>query len=78
MTGKLPPDQREALILTSVDGFSYDEAADICGCAVGTIKSRVARARRELEAQLDGADIGPAAAGAMSSSGPDGKLVARG
>jgi RNA polymerase sigma-70 factor (ECF subfamily) len=76
--GKLPADQREALILTSVDGFSYDEAAIICGCAVGTIKSRVARARRELEAQLGGADIGPAAAGAMSSSGPDGKLVARG
>lgn len=76
--GKLPPDQREALILTSVDGFSYDETAEICGCAVGTIKSRVARARRELEEQLGGADIGPSAMGAMASSGPDGKLIARG
>ncbi len=75
---KLPADQREALILTSVDGFSYDEAAEICGCAVGTIRSRVARARRELEEKLGGADIGPSAAGAMSSAGPDGQLLARG
>lgn len=70
--GKLPADQREALILTSVDGFSYEEAAEICDCAVGTIKSRVARARRELETQLDGPEIGQAAAGAMSPSGPGG------
>ena len=42
---KLPPDQREALLLVGASGFSYDEAASICGCAVGTIKSRVNRAR---------------------------------
>lgn len=41
--------QREALILICVGGFSYDEAAEICGCAIGTIKSRVARARLCLE-----------------------------
>src|SRR5215207_1695535 len=46
--GKLPPDQREALILVGASGFSYEEAADICGCAVGTIKSRVNRARARL------------------------------
>src|SRR5690606_18654867 len=40
---KLPPDQREALILVGASGFSYEEAAAICGCAVGTIKSRVNR-----------------------------------
>ncbi|NWG45908.1 MAG: sigma-70 family RNA polymerase sigma factor [Alphaproteobacteria bacterium] len=51
---KLTADQREALMLVSVDGFSYEEAAAICGCAVGTIKSRVSRARRELEAKLGG------------------------
>ena len=45
---KLPPDQREALILVGASGFSYEEAADICGCAVGTIKSRVNRARSRL------------------------------
>jgi len=44
----LPPDQREALILVGASGFSYEEAAEICGCAVGTIKSRVSRARTRL------------------------------
>ena len=45
---KLPPDQREALILVGASGFSYEDAASICGCAVGTIKSRVNRARTRL------------------------------
>src|SRR6266576_3723053 len=44
----LPPDQREALILVGASGFSYEEAARICECAVGTIKSRVNRARKKL------------------------------
>jgi RNA polymerase sigma-70 factor (ECF subfamily) len=46
--GKLPSDQREALILVGASGFSYEDAAAICGCAVGTIKSRVNRARTRL------------------------------
>lgn len=46
--GTLPSDQREALILVGASGFSYEEAAEICGCAVGTIKSRVNRARNRL------------------------------
>jgi RNA polymerase sigma-70 factor (ECF subfamily) len=45
---KLPSDQREALLLVGASGFSYEEAASICGCAVGTIKSRVNRARIRL------------------------------
>jgi RNA polymerase sigma-70 factor (ECF subfamily) len=45
---QLPSDQREALILVGASGFSYEEAANICGCAVGTIKSRVNRARTRL------------------------------
>ncbi|XER21962.1 sigma-70 family RNA polymerase sigma factor [Fretibacter rubidus] len=45
----LKDDQREALILVGASGLSYDEAAEICGCAVGTIKSRVSRARKNLE-----------------------------
>jgi RNA polymerase sigma-70 factor, ECF subfamily len=49
---KLPPDQREALLLVGASGFSYEEAADICGCAVGTIKSRVNRARARLADML--------------------------
>ena len=49
----LPPEQREALILVGAGGFAYDEAAEICGCAVGTVKSRVSRARRSLQAILE-------------------------
>ena len=45
---KLPEDQREAIILVGASGFSYEEAAAICSVAVGTIKSRVNRARARL------------------------------
>jgi RNA polymerase sigma-70 factor (ECF subfamily) len=45
---KLPPDQREALILVGAEGLSYEEVAGICGVAIGTIKSRVNRARNRL------------------------------
>jgi RNA polymerase sigma-70 factor, ECF subfamily len=45
---KLPSDQRETLILVVASGASYEEAAEICGCRVGTIKSRVHRARTRL------------------------------
>jgi RNA polymerase sigma-70 factor (ECF subfamily) len=48
----LPTGQRTALLLVSASGLSYEEAATICGCAVGTIKSRVARAREMLEELL--------------------------
>jgi RNA polymerase sigma-70 factor, ECF subfamily len=51
---KLSPGQRNALMLVSSSGFSYEEAAKICGCAVGTIKSRVARARDTLMELLEG------------------------
>jgi RNA polymerase sigma-70 factor (ECF subfamily) len=50
---QLPAEQREALILVGASGFSYEEAADICECAVGTIKSRVNRARSRLAKMLD-------------------------
>ncbi len=51
--GMLPSEQREALILVGAGGFAYEEAADICGCAVGTVKSRVSRARRALHGILE-------------------------
>jgi RNA polymerase sigma-70 factor, ECF subfamily len=47
--GMLHNDHREVLTLIGASGCSYEEAASICGCAVGTIKSRVNRARRRLE-----------------------------
>jgi RNA polymerase sigma-70 factor (ECF subfamily) len=50
---KMPLEQREALLLVGASGFSYDEAAEICAVAVGTIKSRVNRARTLLAALLD-------------------------
>ena len=51
---ELPQPQREALILVGAGGFAYEEAAEICGCAVGTIKSRVARGRVALEQLMSG------------------------
>ena len=53
----LPPERREALLLVGAGGFSYEEAATICGCAVGTIKSRVGRARAALTAMLEDGSI---------------------
>lgn len=57
----LPTEQREALILVGAGGFAYEDAARICGCAVGTVKSRVARARRALVAILDSDRVLPPA-----------------
>jgi RNA polymerase sigma-70 factor (ECF subfamily) len=48
----LPEEQREALTLIGVAGLSYEEAAEICGCAEGTVKSRVSRGRQRLSAIL--------------------------
>ena len=64
----LPPDQREAIILIGASGFSYEEAAEICKCAVGTMKSRVSRARTRLQdiLKISGeADFGPDAVSAQ-------------
>src|SRR5690606_8139125 len=64
----LPPDQREAIGLIGASGFSYEEAADICHCAVGTMKSRVSRARTRLQSLLGiagEADYGPDAVSAQ-------------
>ena len=49
----LDSDRRDALVLTQLLGFSYAEAAEVCDCAVGTIRSRVARARADLVAALE-------------------------
>jgi len=69
---QLPDDQREAIILIGASGFSYEEAAAICECAVGTMKSRVSRARSRLGEllQITGeADYGPDAVSAQVTSG---------
>jgi RNA polymerase sigma factor (sigma-70 family) len=70
---QLPDSQREALILVGAGGFEYEEAAAICGVAVGTIKSRVSRARATLELIL--AEGGIALTGTRQS-GPAGTIMA--
>jgi len=51
---RLPSDQREALFMVVLQGLSYEDVAEATGCAVGTAKSRVFRARRQLQAWLMG------------------------
>ena len=53
----LPDDQREAIILIGASGMAYEEAAEICGVAVGTMKSRVSRARKRLAEVLGYAEF---------------------
>lgn len=50
---RLPHEQREALLLVGASGFSYEQAAKICGVATGTMKSRVSRGRGALTAMLE-------------------------
>ena len=64
LLARLDPDRREAFALTQLLGLSYAEAAEVAGCPVGTIRSRVARARADLDAALD-------RAGAQDATGAD-------
>ena len=52
----LPDDQREALVLVGASGLSYEEAAEVLGTRIGTVKSRVSRARARLERLMDGGE----------------------
>jgi RNA polymerase sigma-70 factor, ECF subfamily len=58
----LDPQRRAALVLTQLLGLSYAEAAEVCGCPIGTIRSRVARARADLTDQLRDSGLAPASA----------------
>jgi len=60
---QLPDEHREALILVGGAGLTYEEAAEVCGCALGTIKSRVNRARNKLAKLMDLDDDGTFLAG---------------
>jgi RNA polymerase sigma-70 factor (ECF subfamily) len=59
--GRLPPEQRATVALVCIEGASYKEAAEISGVPVGTVMSRLARARRSLTAMLNQPQRGPAA-----------------
>jgi RNA polymerase sigma-70 factor, ECF subfamily len=65
----LDPDRRSAFVLTQMLGCSYAEAAGICGCPVGTIRSRVARAREDLAAMTADQDAIPPARTAPANGG---------
>lgn len=52
----LDVERREAFVLTQIIGVSYDEAAEVCQCPIGTIRSRVARARLELRDMIEERD----------------------
>jgi len=67
---QLPQSQREALILVGAGGFAYEEAAEICGVAVGTIKSRVARGRSALEQIMDDGSMPSRRGQEPSADGP--------
>jgi RNA polymerase sigma-70 factor (ECF subfamily) len=64
---KLPEEQREVLIMVGATGLSYEETAEICGVAVGTIKSRVNRARNKLAEMLGMTDPEDAGADRVSA-----------
>jgi RNA polymerase sigma-70 factor (ECF subfamily) len=63
LVAALEPERREAFVLTQIVGLSYAEAADVCSCPVGTIRSRVARARADLVAALGGQSAAGAGTG---------------
>jgi len=70
LLSRLEFERRNALVLTQILGLSYEEAAGVCGCPVGTIRSRVARARADLLAALGGS--GP---GAFAKAGDEASLA---
>jgi RNA polymerase sigma-70 factor (ECF subfamily) len=65
----LDPDRRAAFVLTQMLGCSYAEAAAVCGCPVGTIRSRIARARDDLDAMTADQDPAPRPAPASDARG---------
>ena len=60
---QLPPQQREMLLLVAAAGMSYEDAAIVAGCSLGTVKSRLARARVAIQAIVDGKGLPPLADG---------------
>lgn len=72
----LPSDQRTALVMVTVQGMSYEQVAEAMGCAVGTAKCRVFRARRALEARLLG-DVPNVSRGAGAKAGVSRKVIAK-
>ena len=70
LVAELPPDQRAALMLVAVDGMGYADAADVLGVPMGTVASRVARARLALTVAMEGKEVAsPVSQPALARSG---------
>jgi RNA polymerase sigma-70 factor (ECF subfamily) len=69
----MEPGRREAFVVTQLLGLSYAEAADVCGCVIGTIRSRVARAREELVGAFDLSSDGGQLPRARARRDPNGR-----
>jgi RNA polymerase sigma-70 factor (ECF subfamily) len=69
LVARLPADRREAFVLTQLIGLSYEETAEVCGCPIGTVRSRVARARGALLEAMnaDAGDAGDSGGDAVTS-----------
>jgi RNA polymerase sigma-70 factor, ECF subfamily len=67
LIGQLAPERRTAFVATQILGLSYAEAAEVCDCPIGTVRSRVARARDELVAALRRAEVARPESGATGS-----------
>lgn len=65
---QLDENHREVLMLVGASGLSYEDAANVCGCQVGTIKSRVSRARRDLRERLEASRKAAAAASRLAQN----------
>jgi len=79
LIGRLEPDRRSAFVLTQLLGLSYRETAEVCDCAIGTVRSRVARARADLAAELradPASGPGGLRADPMSAGPPTGPIEA--
>lgn len=72
---RLPVDQREALFMVVLQGMSYEDVAGATGCAVGTAKSRVFRARRQLQSWLMGEDRSSARSAEPTQNQPETKAA---
>jgi RNA polymerase sigma-70 factor (ECF subfamily) len=74
VVASLDPDRREAFVLTQVLGLSYAETAEICGCEIGTVRSRVSRARSTMVGRLRVEDL-MRAPRATELGGPGGRSI---
>lgn len=70
---RLSPAHREIITMIGINGMSYEQVAKVLGCPIGTVRSRLARARAELQSAIDGKDARTAKTGRRAGSAPPDK-----